>query len=61
MVCWRERGPGSEDAAVEQPALELLAELGWEVLSGFDEPAELGRSSKADVVLEARLRDAVQR
>ncbi len=54
-------GPGSEDAAVEQPALELLAELGWGVLSGFDEPAELGRSSKADVVLEARLRDAVQR
>lgn len=55
------RGPGSEDAAVEQPALELLAALGWDVLSGFDEPAELGRSSKADVVLEARLRDAVQR
>ncbi len=54
-------GPGSEDAAVERPALELLASLGWEVLSGFDEPAELGRSSKVDVVLEARLRDAVQR
>lgn len=55
------RGPGSEDAAVEQPALELLAGLGWETLSGFDEPPELGRASKADVVLEARLRDAVQR
>ena len=53
-------GPGSEDAAVEQPALELLAALGWEVLSGFAEPTELGRSSKADVVLEARLRDTVQ-
>ena len=53
-------GPGSEDSAVEQPALQLLAELGWETLSGFDEPPELGRASKADVVLEARLRDAVQ-
>ena len=54
-------GPGSEDAAVEQPALELLAVLGWEVLSGFAEPAELGRSNKADAILESRLRDAVLR
>lgn len=54
-------GPGSEDAAVERPALDLLAALGWEILSGFDEPGELGRSTKVDVVLEARLRDAVQR
>ena len=46
---------------MEQPALELLAALGWEVLSGFDEPTELGRPSKADVVLGARLRDAVVR
>ena len=46
---------------MEQPALELLAALGWEILSGFAEPAELGRPSKADVVLEARLRDAVLR
>ena len=26
-----------EDALVEQPAMSLLAELGWETLSGFDE------------------------
>jgi type I restriction enzyme R subunit len=46
---------------VEKPSIELLAQLGWEVLSGFDEPAELRRSSKADAVLEGRLRDAVVR
>lgn len=46
---------------MEQPALALLAELGWTVLSGYDEPASLGRSSKVEVVLETRLRDAVLR
>lgn len=52
---------GSEDAAVEQPALQLLNKLGWTILSGFDEPAELGRPGKADPVLTARLREAIQR
>ena len=41
--------------------MELLVELGWQVLSGFGEPAGLGRSSRADVVLEAKLRHAVER
>ncbi|MEZ5376965.1 MAG: HsdR family type I site-specific deoxyribonuclease [Acidimicrobiales bacterium] len=52
---------GSEDAAVEQPALRLLAELGWEVLSGLNDPDELGRSSQSEPVLRARLQTAIQR
>ncbi len=50
----------SEDALVEQPALRLLAELGWEVVSGFDEtlgPAgTLGCDSQFEAVLGHRLR-----
>jgi len=52
--------PGSEDAAVEQPAMELLAELGWETLNAHGDPDELGRQSRAEVVLEERLRLAVR-
>ena len=47
-------GPGSEDAAVEEPALELLADLGWQVLSGSKSRRSWGDRGKADVVLEAR-------
>ncbi|WP_420619807.1 type I restriction endonuclease subunit R [Candidatus Poriferisocius sp.] len=54
----------SEDALVEQPALRLLAELGWEVAEGFDEtlgPAgTLGRDSQSEAVLGHRLRDALR-
>ena len=54
-----------EDALVEQPALEVLEELGWTVVHAFDEtygPAgTLGRDSMADVILGYRLRDAVER
>ncbi|MGH3428552.1 MAG: type I restriction endonuclease subunit R, partial [Mycobacteriales bacterium] len=54
----------TEDALVEQPALRLLADLGWEVASGFDESlgpaATLGRDSQAEVVLVHRLRDALR-
>jgi type I restriction enzyme R subunit len=50
---------------VEQPALEVLAELGWEVVHAFDESygssGTLGRDSMADIVLTYRLRDAVAR
>ena len=54
----------TEDELVEQPALRLLADLGWEVISGFDEglgPAgTLGRDTQAEVVLLHRLRDALR-
>lgn len=54
----------TEDALVEQPALRLLADLGWEVASGFDESlgpsGTLGRDSRAEVVLVHRLRDALR-
>ena len=54
----------SEDALVEQPALRLLAQLGWEVVDGFDEnlgPAgTLGRDSQSEAVLGHRLRDSLR-
>jgi type I restriction enzyme R subunit len=56
--------PFSEVALVERPALELLAELGWTVVSAAEEtfgPAgTLGRDSTADIVLVHRLRDAIR-
>ncbi|MCY4495529.1 MAG: type I restriction endonuclease, partial [Acidimicrobiaceae bacterium] len=49
---------------MEQPALRLLAQLGWEVASAFDEvfgPAgTLGRDSQSEPVLGHRLRDALR-
>jgi type I restriction enzyme R subunit len=57
-------GPYSESGLVEEPALELLAELGWEVVNAFSEvlgPAgTLGRDSMHEVVLVHRLRDAIR-
>ena len=54
----------SEDALVEQPSLRLLEQLGWEVVSGFDEtlgPAgTLGRNSQSEPVLGYRLGDALR-
>lgn len=56
-------GRYTEAGLVEEPALELLAELGWEVVNAFSEtmgPAgTLGRDSMHDVVLVHRLRDAI--
>ena len=53
----------SEDALVERPALDLLRELGWTVVSAWSEtfgPAgTLGRDSMREVVLVHRLRDAL--
>jgi len=53
--------PGlTEDTLVEQPCLDVLRSLGWEVVSGSNEASEpLGRRSKGEVVLTQRLRDAV--
>ena len=55
--------PYTEGGLVEQPALELLEELGWTVVNAFREtfgPAgTLGRDSMHDVVLIHRLRDGL--
>ncbi|MGH3557959.1 MAG: type I restriction endonuclease, partial [Mycobacterium sp.] len=49
---------------MEQPSLELLEQLGWTVMNGFQEtfgPAgTLGRDSMHDAVLIHRLRDAIR-
>jgi type I restriction enzyme, R subunit len=56
-------GRYSEDALVEQPAMRLLAELGWEVLSGYGEHSgaggPIGRSTFDEVILSDRLRLAL--
>ena len=67
----------TEDSLVEQPAIQLFAELGWETLSAADEvmgtpspPAPLphagegsclGRETKSEVVLSVRLRNVLVR
>lgn len=48
-----------EDTLVEQPAVGLFAELGWQTLSGS--AADLGRETRSDVVLVERLRQALLR
>ena len=54
----------TEDELVEQPALRLLSQLGWEVASGFDEvlgsAGTLGRDSQSEPVLGHRLRDSLR-
>jgi type I restriction enzyme R subunit len=55
----------TEDALVEQPALSLLGELGWETVNAYHEfdqgASTLGRETRAEVILTARLRFALQR
>lgn len=55
----------TEDALVEQPAIALLAELGWETFNADSEfnygPSPLGRETKAEVVLKTRLREVLLR
>ncbi len=57
-------GRYSEAGLVEEPSLELLAELGWEVVNAFSEvlgsAGTLGRDSMHEVVLVHRLRDATR-
>jgi len=56
-------GPYTEGGLVEQPSLELLAQLGWTVVDAFSEAfgpnGTLGRDSRRDVVLTHRLREAL--
>jgi len=55
----------TEDALIEQPAIALLAKLGWETVSAFGEfnqgTSLLGRETRAEVILTARLRAVLQR
>ena len=55
----------SEDQLVEQTAIALLAEMGWETLDCYDEfdqgSSPLGRENRGEVVLTRRLRAALER
>ena len=60
------QNPYSEDQLIEQPAIALMADLGWESLDCFDEFSQvggspLGRETKSEVVLTSRLGPALQR
>ena len=59
------QNPYSEDQLVEQPAIALLAEMGWETLDCYNEfdqgISPLGRENRGEVVLTGRLRAALER
>ncbi|OQB37775.1 MAG: Type I restriction enzyme EcoR124II R protein [Candidatus Hydrogenedentes bacterium ADurb.Bin179] len=53
----------TEGTLVEQPAIALLAELGWETMDAYGEfdngASPLGRETRAEVILRSRLRLAL--
>src|SRR5450759_215854 len=53
----------TEDQLVEQPAIGLFAELGWQAVSAMEEAfgatGTLQRETKGEVVLTPRLRSAM--
>jgi len=55
----------SEDELIEQPTINLLAEMGWEPLNCYSEfdrgDSPLGRQTKSEVVLTSRLQPALKR
>ncbi|HNP81789.1 MAG TPA: hypothetical protein PKN47_10040 [Nitrospira sp.] len=55
----------SEDFLVEQPAIQLFSEMGWQTLSALEEVfgvgRTLGRETKGEAVLALRLRAALVR
>lgn len=55
----------TEDQLVEQPAIGLFADLGWQTVSAMEETfganGTLGRETKGEVVLTVRLRAALVR
>ena len=55
----------SEDSLIEQPAIALFRELGWETVDCFHERfganGTLGRETKQEVVPVPRLRAALRR
>lgn len=54
----------SEDSLVEQPAIQLFAEMGWQTLSASEEifgvGGTLGRETKGEAVLVTRLPTALE-
>ncbi|WP_298433379.1 type I restriction endonuclease subunit R [uncultured Jannaschia sp.] len=54
-----------EEAAIEQPAIQLFADLGWETVNLYHEwnsgGSTEGRESEAQVILEDRLRGSLER
>ncbi len=59
-------GDYSENALVEQPAIALFANLGYETAKCFDEQfggsvSTLGRETTSEVILIPRLRAALER
>ena len=54
----------SEDALIEQPAIELFGKLRWETANCFHEfdhgPSPLGRDSKGEVVLVPQVKKVVK-
>lgn len=54
-----------EDAAIEHPAIQLFADLGWETVNLYHEwdsgGSTEGRESEAQVILENRLRTSFER
>jgi len=55
----------TEDQLVEQPAIGLFAELGWQTVSAMEEvfgaSGTLGRETSGEVVLVPRVRAALER
>ena len=55
----------SEDQLVEQPAIHLFAEMGWQTVPALEEVfgvgGTLGRETKGEVVLVFCLRAALER
>ena len=55
----------TEDQIIEQPAIGLFAEMGWQVASASEETfsaaGTLQRETKGEVVLVARLRAALEK
>ena len=55
----------TEDQLVEQPAVGLFAELGWQTVSAMEEvfgaTGTLGRETPGEVVLVPRLRAALEK
>jgi type I restriction enzyme, R subunit len=53
----------SESSLVEQPAIALLGELGWETFDAYGEfdhgASSLGRENKGEVILKTRLLQAL--
>jgi type I restriction enzyme R subunit len=56
-------GSYSEDSLVEQPAIQLFSEMGWQTLSAMEEVfgvgGTLGQETKGEAVLVTRLRTAL--